>query len=115
MDGRRIWKRFVENYHLFRGTPTRLWMDYVLSSVLGIDQQLDAATADSVYDHIADKLRQPEYRPRALFKRFNIAVIATPAAALDDLRWHTSTSRNAWDGGGVPAYPPTGGRATALD
>lgn len=106
MDGRRIWKRFAENYYLFRGTPTRLWMDYVLSSVFGIDQQLDATTADIVYDHLADRLRQPEYRPRALFKRFNIEVIATTEGALDDLRWHKTIRDSGWDGRVVTAYRP---------
>ena len=106
MDGRRIWKRFAENYYLFRGTPTRLWMDYVLSSVFGIDQQLDATTAGIVYDHLADRLRQPEYRPRALFKRFNIEVIATTEGALDDLRWHKTIRDSGWDGRVVTAYRP---------
>src|SRR5690606_24879844 len=105
-DGRRIWKRFAENYYLFRGTPTRLWMDYVLSSVFGIDQQLDATTADSIYDHLTDRLRQPEYRPRALFKRFNIEVIATTEGALDDLRWHKAIRDSGWDGRVVTAYRP---------
>src|SRR6187455_1820639 len=35
-DGRAIWRIFAQNYHLFRGTPTRLWMDYVLSHLFGI-------------------------------------------------------------------------------
>jgi glucuronate isomerase len=29
-DGRRIWRRFAEHYYLFRGTPTRAWLDYTL-------------------------------------------------------------------------------------
>ncbi|KEQ07760.1 glucuronate isomerase [Pseudorhizobium pelagicum] len=106
MDGRRIWKRFAENYHLFRGTPTRLWMDYVLSNLFDIEEPLDARTADSSYDRIAEKLRQPEYRPRALFKRFNIEVIATTEGALDDLRWHRMIRDSGWDGRVVTAYRP---------
>jgi glucuronate isomerase len=106
MDGRRIWKRFAENYHLFRGTPTRLWMDYVLSNLFDIEEPLDARTADSSYDRIAEKLRQPEYRPRALFKRFNIEVIATTEGALDDLRWHKMIRDSDWDGRVVTAYRP---------
>ncbi|WP_281976374.1 glucuronate isomerase [Pseudorhizobium flavum] len=105
-DGRRIWKLFAENYHLFRGTPTRLWMDYVLSSLFHIEEPLDAGTADSSYDRIAEKLRQPEYRPRALFKRFNIEAIATTEGALDDLRWHRMIRESGWDGRVVTAYRP---------
>lgn len=105
-DGRRIWKLFAENYHLFRGTPTRLWMDYVLSSLFHIEEPLNAGTADRSYDRIAEKLRQPEYRPRALFKRFNIEVIATTEGALDDLRWHRMIRDSGWDGRVVTAYRP---------
>ena len=42
-EGRTIWRRFAEHYHLFRGTPTRLWFDYVLQSLFGIDEPLRAA------------------------------------------------------------------------
>ncbi|MCF6368023.1 glucuronate isomerase [Rhizobium halophilum] len=105
-DGRRIWRTFAENYHLFRATPTRLWMDYVLSSLFGVQEPLTASTADSSYDAIAEKLREPEYRPRALFKRFNIEVIATTEGALDDLRWHKLIRDSGWDGRVITAYRP---------
>ena len=36
-DGRRIWRRFAENYHLLRGTPSRLWLDYTFEHVFGLD------------------------------------------------------------------------------
>ena len=44
-DGRKIWRRFAENYHLFRATPTRIWLDYVLSDLFGISEPLTAKTA----------------------------------------------------------------------
>ncbi|CAD7038916.1 glucuronate isomerase [Pseudorhizobium endolithicum] len=105
-DGRRIWRLFAENYHLFRGTPTRLWMDYVMSSLFQIHEPLGPETAETSYEQIADKLRQPEFRPRALFKRFNIEVIATTEGALDDLRWHRMIRDSGWDGRVVTAYRP---------
>src|SRR5579875_424575 len=27
-DPRAVWRIFAENYYLFRGTPTRLWLDF---------------------------------------------------------------------------------------
>ena len=105
-DGRRIWRRFAENYHLFRGTPTRLWMDHVLSSLFGIDEPLDATTADQSYDRIAERLAEPEYRPRALFERFNIEAIATTDGALDDLSWHKMIRESGWTGRVLTAYRP---------
>jgi glucuronate isomerase len=105
-DGRKIWRRFAENYHLFRGTPTRLWFDYVLSDLFGIDEPLTAATADAHYDTIAALLATDAYRPRALFKRFNIEAIATTEGALDDLKWHKLIRDSGWDGRVVTAYRP---------
>ncbi len=105
-DGRAIWRLFAEHYYLFRGTPTRLWMDYVLSSLFRFDKPLTAATADAAYDTIAEKLTQDDYRPRALFERFNIEVIATTEGALDDLRWHKMIRDSGWSGRVVTAYRP---------
>jgi glucuronate isomerase len=105
-DGRTIWRRFAENYFLFRGTPTRLWFDYVLSDLFGIDEPLTAATADAHYDTIAALLATDAYRPRALFKRFNIEAIATTEGALDDLKWHRMIRDSGWNGRVVTAYRP---------
>ena len=87
-DGRKIWHRFAENYHLLRGTPSRLWLDHTFETVFGLDHRLSAGTADHYYDTIAECLARPEFRPRALFERFGIEAISTTDGALDDLRWH---------------------------
>ena len=105
-DGRSIWRLFAENYFLFRGTPTRLWFDYVLSDLFGITEPLTATNADRHYDTIADCLRRDEFRPRALFERFNIEVIATTEGALDDLAWHRQIRDSGWQRRVVTAYRP---------
>jgi glucuronate isomerase len=105
-DGRTIWRLFAENYHLFRGTPTRLWFDYTLENLFGIEEPLTAATADVHYDTIASLLGTDAFRPRALFKRFNIEAIATTEGALDDLKWHRMIRDSGWDGRVVTAYRP---------
>jgi glucuronate isomerase len=105
-DGRSIWRRFAEHYHLFRGTPTRLWFDYVLSGLFGIDELPSAGNADRLYDRIAERLARDDYRPRALYERFNIEIISTTDAALDDLRWHKTIRESGWKGRVVPAYRP---------
>lgn len=107
-DGRRIWRLFASHYHLFAGTPSRLWLDHGFQHVFGIDRRLSAETADWYYDHIADCLSRPEFRPRALFKRFGIEVIATTEPATDDLRWHRMIRKSGWDGRVVTAYRPDG-------
>ncbi len=105
-DPRTVWRRFAENYHLFRGTPSRLWLDHTFATLFGLDMRLTAATADRYYDHIANCLGHKEYRPRALFERFNIEVIATTESPLDDLRHHRTIRDSGWRGRVVTAYRP---------
>ncbi|HEU4987293.1 MAG TPA: glucuronate isomerase [Rhizobiaceae bacterium] len=105
-DGRKIWRLFASNYHLFRGTPTRLWMDYVLSSLFGLEERPNADNADRQYDRISERLAEPQFRPRALFERFNIEAIATTEGALDDLEWHRMIRESGWKGRVVTAYRP---------
>jgi glucuronate isomerase len=105
-DPRKIWRRFAENYHLLRGTPSRLWLDHTFETVFGLSTRLSAETADAAYDHIADRLARPEYLPRALFERFGIEAISTTDSALDDLHWHKAIRESGWTGRVVPAYRP---------
>jgi glucuronate isomerase len=105
-DGRKIWRLFAENYHLFRGTPSRLWLDHAFQDVFGMTVPVSKATADETYDHIADFLTKPEFLPRALFERFNIEAIATTESPLDDLRWHRMIRDSGWKGRVVTAYRP---------
>jgi glucuronate isomerase len=105
-DARAIWRRFAENFHLLRATPSRIWLDHAFQQVFGWAGRLSAQTADAAFDHIADCLGRPEFRPRALFKRFGIEVIATTESPLDDLRWHRMIRESGWDGRVITAYRP---------
>ena len=105
-DGRKIWRILAEHYHLFRGTPTQGWLDHVFQEVFGFDVPLSGETADVYYDTISEKLATPEFRPRALFERFNIEVIATTESPLDDLKWHRMIRDSGWGGRVITAYRP---------
>ncbi len=105
-DPRRIWRRFAENYHLFRATPSRIWLDHSFAQVFGIEQRLSAETADEIYDAIAARLAEPAFRPRALFERFGLEVIATTDSPLDDLSWHEMIRQSGWTGRVITAYRP---------
>ncbi len=105
-DPRKIWHLFAENYHLFRGTPSRLWVDHAFQDVFGITERLSATNADALYDQIAECLTQDAFRPRALFERFNIEAISTTESAIDDLRWHKMIRDSGWAGKVVTAYRP---------
>ena len=105
-DGRAVWRVFAAHWHLFRGTPTRLWFEQSLADVFGIEERLGPGNADRLYDAVADKLARPELRPRALFERFRIEVIATTDAATDDLEAHDRIRSSGWTGRVVPTYRP---------
>jgi glucuronate isomerase len=105
-DPRAIWRRFAAGYPLFRGTPSAMWLDHSFQYVFGIDQVLGPETADAIYDEIEAKLSTPDYRPRALFDRFNIELLATTEGALDDLRWHRQIQDSDWAGTVVTTYRP---------
>lgn len=105
-DPRVVWRRFAEHYYLFRGTPSRLWLDYVFSEVFGLTETLCPVNADQQYDVIADCLTRDEFLPQSLFERFNIEVLATTESPLDDLRYHRQIQQSDWTGRVITAFRP---------
>jgi glucuronate isomerase len=105
-DPRAIWRLFAERYHLFRGTPTRLWLDHAFHTIFGLNERLTAESADRYYDRIDACLREDAFRPRALFERFGIEVIATTESPLDPLAHHRRIRDSGWPGRVVTAYRP---------
>jgi glucuronate isomerase len=105
-DPRSAWRTFAKNYFLFRGTPTRIWLDYCFEFVFGIQEEFSEATADLYFDRISEQLAKPEFRPRALFERFQLAVLATTDAATDLLPWHKKIRESGWKGRVIPTFRP---------
>ena len=107
-DPRRIWQTFANQWHLFRATPTRAWIEYELREVFGIKCQLDSDNAQRVYDAIAERLQSAEFRPRALLKRFNIEVLATTDGASDSLEHHQTLRSAGLSTRVIPTFRPDG-------
>jgi glucuronate isomerase len=105
-DPRSAWRILAEHFHLFRGTPSRLWLDWVFAEVFGLRVRLDGETADLYYDTITEALQRPEFAPRALFERFGIEVIATTESPLDSLEHHRAIRESGWAGRVITAYRP---------
>lgn len=105
-DPRESWRLFAERYHLFRGTPSRLWLDWVFAEAFGIDVRLEAETSDLYYDTITAALATDAFRPRALFDRYRIELLATTESPLDDLAHHAAIRDSGWKGRVVTAYRP---------
>jgi len=110
-SGRDAFRCFAAHYHLFLGTPSRLWLDAALTDVFGIEAELSATSADLIFDQVGEALAKPKFRPRALFERFGIRFLATTDSPCDDLRHHHAIERSGWRGRVVPTFRPD----TALD
>lgn len=105
-DHRMVWRRFAENWKLFRGTPTRYWMEHELVQLFGITAAPSAATADAIYDQLAETLARPEWHIRPLFDRFNIEVLSTTDAAHSTLTEHAALAAEGWGERVVPTFRP---------
>lgn len=103
-DPRAIWREFCANFHLFAGTPSGLWLKHELVDLFGLAERPSAANADRTYDHLAARLAEPGFRPRALFARFGIEVLATTDAATDSLQEHAELQREGMNV--VPTFRP---------
>ena len=106
-EAREVWRQVCAHWPVFRGTPMRYWLDSELADIFGVTVRPSAATADAIYDRIADRLARPEYRPRALYERFGISVLATTDGPTDDLSAHEALAADdTWSGRVVPTFRP---------
>ena len=105
-DHRKIWQTFADHFTLFRGTPTGIWLAYTFKVIFGIEEKLTGATAQRIYDQMEQKLASPEFRPRALFERFNIEVLCTTDFATDSLNHHQAIRASGWRGDIRPTFRP---------
>jgi glucuronate isomerase len=105
-DSRTIWRTFCENWKLFRGTPSRYWLEHELVEVFEVDVVPSAETADAIYDKIATCVADPGFRPRALLDRFNIEVISTTDPATSELQHHAKLAADGLGERVLPTFRP---------
>ena len=106
LEPRSAWREFASRYYLFRGTPSAIWLDQVFAQVFGLTVRLEAETADLYFDAIGAALQSPAFRPRALFEKFNIEVLATTESPTDTLEAHEAIRRSGWPGRVISTYRP---------
>ncbi|MBN1921847.1 MAG: glucuronate isomerase [Anaerolineae bacterium] len=105
-DPRHIWQLFAENFYLFRGTPSGVWLTHELEAVFGVTEKLNGESAGRIYDQVEAALLTPEYSPRNVFKKLNIEVLATTDSATDPLIFHQAMRASGWDGRIIPTFRP---------
>lgn len=105
-DPREVFRLFARHWDAFLGTPSRIWLEHTLYRTLGVETALNPVTAEDVFDQIAARLALPEFRPRALFDRFNITALATTDTATDPLAAHKAIHSSGWPGRIIPTFRP---------
>jgi glucuronate isomerase len=106
-ESRDICRTFVEAWPLFEGTASGYWLRTQFDSVFKLGADLGEMSADASYDAIAAKLVEPGFRPRQLFKDFNIEVLATTDDPLDNLASHKAIAEDpTFDGRVLPTFRP---------
>jgi glucuronate isomerase len=105
-DARKVWRIFASHYYLFRGTPTRMWLDFAFQEVFGLERRLSVESADLYFDTISERLLTPQFRPRALYERFNLEVLATTDSPLDSLADHKAIRESDWKARILPTFRP---------
>ncbi len=104
---REIWRTLCDHWWAFRGTPAREWLEAELVEVFGVSLRPAPETADRLYDELSDKLLQPELRPRALYRRFGVEVLATTDDPAGDLAAHIALAADpTFSGRVVPTFRP---------
>jgi glucuronate isomerase len=105
-DPYKVWETFCGNFHLFRGTPSGMWISHELEMVFGITEKLSLQTSKKIYQQIEANLFTEDFTPRKLFTRFNIKVLATTDAAADPLHHHQAIRQSGWEGQIIPTFRP---------
>lgn len=106
-DSRRVWQTLCNRWQILRGTPTRYWLEDELANIFGVTVRPSATTADAIYDQVGECLRLESHRPRALFRRFGIEVLATTDDPCDGLEAHARLAADVGFGGRVlPTFRP---------
>ena len=104
-DPRAIWRSLCSHWEAFRGTPSRYWIEAELAEVFDVPIRPSAVDADLIYDRLVERFALPEYRPRALFERFGVEVLATTDDPCSDLSAQRSLRDDpSWTGRVVPTF-----------
>ncbi len=106
VDPESVWRILADKWHLFRGTPSRIWVQEILYTLFGIDEILTPANASALYEVIDSKLKAKEFLPQALFNKFKIEVLATTDATADDLSAHKAIADLGLTGRVIPTFRP---------
>jgi glucuronate isomerase len=106
-QARAVWRQLCSHWDVYRGTPVRFWLEAELAEIFEVRNRPSVATANDLYDQVAERLTRDDFRPRALYQRFQIAVLATTDDPCDDLSAHAALTEDpGWHGRVIPTFRP---------
>lgn len=105
-DARTIWRTLCENWKLYRGTPSRYWLEHELAEVFGVGITPSAETADELFDRLSERIADPSFRRLALLDRFNIELLSTTDPATADLAHHRALAERGYGSRVIPTFRP---------
>ena len=106
-QSRAAFRTLCAHWGEFAGTPVKLWFEAQLVEIFGIDLLPGPDTADAIYDTVAAQLATDAFRPRALYERFGIELLATTDDPCDPLADHARLAADpTWHGRVVPTFRP---------
>jgi len=106
-EPREVWRTFCTHWPIYAGTASGYWLQTTFAEQFGLEEHPDAGNADALFDRLSTVLASPAFRPRALFERFGIEVLATTDDPLDDLEAHAALAQDAgFHGRVVPTFRP---------
>jgi glucuronate isomerase len=95
------------------GNPLYHWSHLELKRYFGVNDLLSPKTAKKIYEHCAEKLRQPDFSVRSIIRRSNVAVVCTTDDPADSLDGHARLASQEWGCKIYPAWRPD--KALAAD
>ena len=104
---REVWRLLCERWDVFRGTAVRYWLEAELAELFGVSVRPSQRRPMRSTTRSPSCLSDDAYRPRALYERFGVEVLATTDDPCDDLSAHAALAADpTWSGRVIPTFRP---------
>lgn len=98
--------KFCELLPMGVGNPLYHWSHLELRRYFGIEAEISADTATTLWQFCNERLAQPEFRPRELIRRSNVSIICTTDDPADDLAYHDALHEEGFQTQVLPTFRP---------
>ncbi len=103
---REKFQKWAETMPYLVGNPLYHWTHLELKRYFGIDQTLNADTAEEIWNTCNELLAKPEFSARNLILKSNVEVVCTTDDPIDDLRYHKKLREENFPTKVLPTFRP---------